>query len=900
MSIRRLTPMFLPKAIALIGVGAADDPIGATIARNLLRGGFKGPVMPVHPTLSALDSVLAYPTIDALPRPPDLAVLANPLVICPEILHALGAQGCSLALLLGKSAPQHHPAIIEAARAHNIRLIGPNGLGLAIPAIGLNATFAPLAAKNGDVALVTKSSAMAITMMDWAEAHGLGFSHVIGMGDMIDLDLADILDWLAGDHRVRAILIQTDGIGNARQFMSAARACARAKPVIIAKTGRCGQAGSLSRPLSGASPILIDQDRIFDAAFRRAGMLRVDSLDEMFSALETLGHGRSPLGRRMAILTNGHGLGQMATDTLGDKGGVLADFSAPTTAALTTLLPPGSVTTNPLDLPDSLTKDQYAGLIKPILADPLVDACLILHAPLVTTHPGMTPDVLIDSLKGLDARQRGKILVAWMGEGAARAARSQFAASGLPSYERLEPAIHGFMHMVEFRHNQQLLMRVPPSVPEGFEPDLDAARALVARAVSEGKTRLDEVCAKALLQAYHIPITRIEKAATPDDVAIAAARLGGRVAVKIISPDIALKSDVGGVRLNLVTPEEAAEAARIMVDKIKAIDPTIRIDGFVVEDMIRRADACEIFVGILTDPIFGPVIAFGHGGREVRVVNDLAVALAPLDLALAHDLIKSTRISNRLAGFGSVAPVDQDAIALTLVKLSQIAADFPEITALEINPILAFAGGVVALDAKIDLDATRPRTPFAILPYPTALERSISLKDGRSLLVRPVRPEDAPAVERNFYRTKPEDIQSRFFVAMHRLPDYLLARLTQIDYDREMAFVALPHPGDARDEAEADGFGIVRLAIDPDGEQGEFALTIRSDWHGRGLGSRLMRVILDYARSRNLHRVVGTVLRENGAMIHLMRRMGFTLGPDEDPSLVSVVYDLTARTEAHR
>jgi acetyltransferase len=680
---------------------------------------------------------------------------------------------------------------------------------------------------------------------------------------------------------VQSILVYLEGITQARKFMSAARAAARMKPVIVVKPGRFA-AGAKTATAPAGPPA--EADRVYDAAFRRAGMLRVMTLDELFAALETLSHGRTLTGDRLAILTNGRGLGLLASDALAEKGGRLATLDPATLAALDQVLPPGWSRGNPIDISGDAPAARYAAALERIVADKRIDGCLVLNGPQAVASPLDAAEAVIATLARIDLRARAKIFVSWMGDGTARQARARFAEAGLPGYDTPERAVAGFITMLQYCRNQQLLMRVPPSVPQEFQVDRAGARRIIDAARAAGSAWLDESDSKDLLAAYGIPVNRVRRAADVAAVGAAVRAIGPHVALKIRSPDIQHKSDVGGVVLDLDGPQAAMEAARTMLDTLGRLRPDARIDGFTVEEMVRRKDAAELILGLATDPTFGPVVLFGHGGTEVYIVGDTALALAPLDLVLAHDLIRSTRIHRRLEGFSNVAPADLYAIALTLVKLSQMAADLPEIRELDINPLLADGTGVIALDARIRLDDPAGRPGFAILPYPSTLESELTLADGTVLRIRPIRPEDAPALEQNFRRTRPEDIHSRFFGTLNALPQSLLARLTQLDYDREMALAALPRPGESADAD--DGFGIVRLIADPDNDRAEFAVIVRSDWHGRGLGRALMRLILDYAGRRGVNIVWGTVLRENAAMIKLLRSLGFSIGPDEDPGLV--------------
>ena len=898
MTIRNLARLFEPRSVALIGASDRPHSIGAVVARNLLRSGFNGPIMPVNPRHTAVESVLCYPDVAHLPVVPDLAVIATPAKGVPALIEELGARGCRAAIVLSadfgrgtEEGAQLRQAMLDAAKPYLLRVVGPNCLGVAVPGIGLNATFSHITPLTGDVACLTQSGAIATTLIDWATSRGIGFSHMVSLGDMADVDVGDMLDYLARDCQVRAILAYVEGVTEARKFMSAARSAARTKPVIILKAGRYRASAQAAASHTGA---LAGADAVYDAAFRRAGMLRVSSLDEMFSALETLSHGRRISGDRLTILTNGGGVGVLATDALIDAGGTLAELSPDTLAALDQMLPRTWSRGNPVDILGDADGARYAAALDILLADPQTDACLVLNCPQAVTTTLEAAEAVIATLARHGSRAQAKVMVNWLGEGAARKARARFATAGLPSYETPERAVTGFMHLREFRRNQRLLVRVPPAIPADFSPAVQTARGIVAGAAAGGPNGtghewLDEADSKALLAAYGIPVATVRRVPDADRVADAAREIGRPVAVKIMSPDIVHKSDMGGVALDLATPDAAAAAAQAMLARIRAAKPDIRIDGFAVQEMVTRPDAIELIVGLASDPTFGPVLLFGRGGTAVEVIGDKALALAPLDMMLARDLIQSTRVARRLAGFRNVPAANVDAIALSLVKLSQMASDLPELVEIDINPLLADAHGIMALDARIRLGR---RSPFAILPYPSQLERRIALADGTPLLIRPVKPEDAPAFERSFERMRPEDIQHRFFAAMKALPAQLLARLTQIDYDREMAFVAVPPPEAGQGD---DGYGVVRIAADPDNERAEFAVTVRSDWQGRGLGRALMDLIIDYSRTRGLNEVWGAILRDNTGMIDLVRRVGFTVqAHPEDPSLVIATLPIAA------
>ncbi len=897
MTIRNLEHLLAPRSVALIGASTQPRSVGQVTARNLLQGGFKGPILPVNPRHAAIEGVLAYRSVADLPMAPDLAVIATPPDTVPGLIAELGARGTKAAVVLtagfgeggSEAGATLRQAMLDAAQPHLLRILGPNSVGLLVPAIGLNASFAHIGARPGDLAFLTQSGAIVTTLLDWAAARGIGFSHLVSLGGMADVDFGDMLDQLAQDPAVRAILLYVEGVTSPRKFMSAARAAARTKPVLVVKAGRRAEGARAARSHTGA---LAGSDAVYDAAFRRAGMLRVYDTAELFDAVETLALVAARLGgnlpgERLAILTNGGGPGVLATDALVDRGGALADLAPATLAALDAALPPTWSHGNPVDIIGDAPAGRYRAALDALLSDPNADAVLVLNCPTAIADPTEAAEAVIATI----GDRRRLVLTNWLGAGAAAPGRALFARAGIPTYETPDQAVRAFMHLVQYRRNQELLRRVPRRVGKAVRPDRAAARAPIEAALAEGRPWLSEVEAKAVMQAYGIPIVPTETAATPQEAAATAGRLGLPAALKILSPDITHKTDVGGVALDLADPPAVQAAAERMLRMVAERAPQARVEGFTVQPMVARPGAFELILGVVDDGTFGPVLLFGQGGIAVEVLDDKALGLPPLDEVLAREMIGRTRVSKLLAGFRGRPPADIDGIVHALVRLSEMAADHAEIAEVDINPLLADADGVIALDARIRVTAAgegpvgEGTRRFAIRPYPQELEAEATLPDGEAIRLRPIRPEDAPALEAIIARMTPEDLRMRFFAPMRRLPEVLLARLTQIDYDREMALVAL--------DAAGDGLGVVRLLADPDNRQGEFAIGVRSDVKGRGLGWLLMRRIIDYARSRGIARLVGDVLRENQAMLELARDLGFRMeASGHDPAVVRIRLDL--------
>jgi acetyltransferase len=890
MSIRNLDAIFRPASVALIGASPKPGSVGRVIADNLLATGFSGPIMPVNPKYPSIRGVIAYPDVAHLPVTPDLAVICTPPATVPGLVGQLGDRGVKGAVVitagfkeLGSAAGRAlEQAILDAARPHLLRIVGPNCVGTISTAANLNASFAHLQPQRGGVAFVTQSGAMATTVLDWAAARGIGFSHVVSLGDMTDVDFGDMLDYLATDPGTTAILLYIEAITAPRKFMSAARAAARLKPVIAIKAGRYAAAARAAASHTGA---LAGVDAVYAAAFRRAGILRVNDLDEVFDAVETLAARTHSDGDRLAILTNGGGVGVLATDALIEQGGLLADLSSETVARLDAKLPPTWSHGNPVDIIGDAKADRYTSALNILLAAPEIDAVLTLNCPTALASGADAAAAVVDS-----ARQRpGRILTSWLGSTAAAPARQLFAAADIPTYDTPEKAVRGFMHLVRHRRNQKALMEAPPSTATGFVADRQAAKTIVEAAAARGNTWLDAVDVGGVLEAYGISTPKLAFADGAEEAVAAARAIGTPVALKIVSPQLLHKSDVGGVALDLNSADEVEAAAKAMLERVKAKAPAAAIRGFIVQEMVHRNSAHELILGMTVDAQFGPVLLFGHGGTAVEVIDDKALALPPLNLTLAHEMIARTRVYRQLRGYRDRAAADLDAIALTLVKLSHMVSELDEVVELDINPLLADADGVMALDARIRVapaaaDVVRGQR-LAIRPYPRELERLEALPGLGQALLRPVRPGDEPAFLRLFHLLSPEDVRLRFFAPLHELPRTQLVRLTQIDYDREMAFVLEALEGDPRDI-----FGVVRIAADPDNQKAEFALTVRSDLKGRGIGTLLLRRMLDYANTRGIGEVFGDILSENSLMLGLCRELGFTLTPlTEDEGIVRAV-----------
>jgi len=893
MSVRNLEALFAPDAVAVIGVSAKPGNLGALVLRNLKLGGFAGPLWAVGRAGTVLDGHAVSTDIAALPGVPDLAVICTPAASVPGLIAELGAKGTRAAIVLSAGlraavpggAPTLEQAMLDAARPHLLRILGPNCIGALVPGIGLNASFAPCSAKPGKLAFVTQSGALATAMLDWAGDQGIGFSHFISLGDSSDVDFGDVLDYLASEPSTRAILMYMESVKHARKFMSAARAAARNKPVILVKAGRAAEGARAAASHTGA---LAGSDAVFDAAVRRAGMLRVDTLEALFDAAETLAHVHAEHGDRLAIVTNGGGAGVLAVDALVKGGGKLAALAAPTLAALDGCLPPGWPHANPVDIIGDAPVERYRAALEILLAAPEVDAVLFMHAPTAVVAAADIASVCLP----LMAAAGKPVLSCWLGGASVAAARRASADAGVARYDTPERAVGAWLQMVDYAASQRALQQLPAAIPSDRTIDQPLIRAMVAQALAEGHEWLGATRSLALLAAYGIAVIASETARDPQHAAQVAQRLGFPVALKILSPTITHKSDVGGVVLNLAGAEQVERAAAEMLQRVALARPTAVIEGFTVQAMGRPAHAHELIVGGTTDPVFGPVVLFGEGGTGVELRARHAVALPPLNAELARDLVARSGLAIELAGYRGAPSVDQPALLRTIENVAQLMADLPAVAELDINPLLAHPLGVLAVDARIRLRQTLPgeASHLAICPYPNGLEEQLVL-DGQRLLLRPIKPEDGQRLAAFYAGASAQDLRLRFFMARKSVPHSELARYCQIDYDREMAFIAL---ASAVGDSAPQMVGEVRASCDPDNVRAEFAIQIASSWQGRGLGHALMQKLLRYLRQRGTATVSGEFLRENAAMAALARHAGFQVEHGNASSTSTMRLDLQA------
>jgi len=866
-----LRALFEPQSVALIGASESPGKVGGRLLENLVGGGFRGKLFAVNPKHTSVRGI------------------ASPAATVAGLIGDCGAKGIRAAVVITAGFREAGPAgaareleLLEAARQHGVRLMGPNCMGLMRPPLGLNATFARGHALAGSMALVSQSGAVCSAMLDWATPMGVGFSSVISLGGSSDLDFGEVIDYLASDPKTRQILLYIEGVRDGRRLVSSLRAAARAKPVIAMKVGRHPAGSRAAVSHTGA---IVGRDDVFDAVVRRTGIVRVKTAGELIASALALASGVHPSGERLAIVTNGGGPGVMAADRATDLGVPLAAFAPATLARLHAALPPHWSHGNPVDLIGDADPARYAAAVAACLEDPGVDGVIAILTPQAMTDADAAAAAVIGAAKASSK----PVIACWMGQASVAGARASMRRAGLSTYRLPETSVEAFAHLAEFYRNQGLLLEAPPPLAPGREPpDLEAARAIVTRALVDGRHVLGATESKDFLAAFRIPVVRSVDVATAEEAARAADACGYPVVVKIRSPDITHKSDVGGVRLGLPDAGAVRSAFAEMMQAVARKQPQARIDGVSVERMVASAHGRELMVGVTTDEVFGPAITFGAGGIAVEVLRDRAVALPPLSARLVDEMIRRTRIARMLGAFRNLAAVDGAALQDVVLRVSEMACEIPELAELDINPLVADEDGVLALDARVVVRAPRPGLAryghLAIHPYPADLVSTLVLPGGESLMLRPIRPEDA-AIETAFVDALSKDSRRmRFQGGIRHLTPAMLARFTQLDYDNEMALVAIDASGGAERE-----IGVARFVRLPDGRSCEFAIVVADDWQRRGLGRRMMARLIEIARTRGLGTMMGWVLQENTGMLQMVAKLGFAVASDPDDASNCVV-----------
>ncbi len=869
---------FDPQSIAVIGASSKESSIGFTLLDNLIKDGFSGPIYPVNPRHETILGLKTYGSVARVGSPVDLAVIAVPIRGVPEVMRECGEAGVRGAIIISAGGKEvgdegaHLEQEIKAeAERWGIRYLGPNCMGILCPPNRLNASFAAHSAEPGSLALLSQSGAICSAILDLAATEKIGFSHFVSIGSMADLDFADMIDYLGNDPRARSIIIYMENMTRHRKFMSAARSVSRVKPIIVVKSGRSEAAAKAAASHTGA---MAGQDEAYNAAFRRSGIIRVDTISQLFSCAEALGKMRRPAGGELAIVTNAGGPGVMAVDAFSKWRSEPATLSAETLAKLDGFLPPFWSRSNPIDILGDAPPDRYVQAVRVCLEAPELSGLIVILSPQAMTDPTAVASALAAEIQS----RHKPFMAVWMGaRDVAEGVRILNEAS-IPTFATPEEAVDTFMQMVSYSRNLELLQETPPSFPHDIRVNTRQARTFIDECIKRGAGLLTEVESKAILSAYGIPVNRTVSASSASAAAEAAKAIGFPVVVKIYSHDITHKSDVDGVRLHLRSEAEVSAAFEEITSRARSLRPEAKISGVTVQNQVKKSEI-ELLIGAKRDPHFGPLILFGMGGVWTEVLRDTALALPPLNLLLARRLMERTRVHRLLQGYRNIPPADLDQVAEFLVRISQLVTDFPEIVELDLNPVVISESHPIAIDARIVLEPGGVAAPrhLIISPYPNQYESDWLLKDGTPVLIRPMKPEDEPLVEDLLDNCSDQTLYFRYFRVIKSWPHEALVRFTQNDYDREIGLAAIGQP-----PGPEVMMGVGRLVATPERDSAEFAVIVADPWQGKGLGPQLITRVIDIARDFGVQVLSGEILAENQPMLDLVKKLGFEIRKCEE------------------
>jgi acetyltransferase len=875
-----LDKIFNPKNVAIIGASDVEGSVGYAIVKNFTQMGFTGKVFFVNIRKPEILGVKTFPTVDQIPEPVDLAIVATPAKTVPDVMEECGKAQVKGVIIVSAGFKETGPAgkaleekILEAAKKYGIRVIGPNCIGLIRPRNNLNATFLDKMPKPGNVAFLSQSGALGSAILDWALHENIGFSNFVSVGSMIDVDFGDLIDYFGSDPKTKSILMYVEGITEARKFMSAARHFARTKPIIVVKSGKFSESAKAAASHTGS---LSGEDSIYDAAFKRAGVVRVNEIADLFNAAEVLGTQPLPKGPRLAIITNAGGPGVMATDALIAQGGKLAKISQKTLDSLNAVLPPFWSHGNPIDVLGDARSERYKAAVESCLNDENIDGILIVFTQQAVSESVEIAKNIVELVRA-KSYQNKTILTSFMGYGAVQEANTILNANNIPTYSTPEQAIRTYMYMYNYQANIDLLYETPEELPVDASPPKRPIMAILRNAAFEGREVLTEDEAKKILKYYNFPVVKTSVANNVDEAVAFAQEIGFPVVLKILSPQIIHKSDAGGVILNVNSPNEVREAFEVLIQRATTYNPNAQIIGVTVQPMIEKKGH-ELIIGGKTDPVFGPVILFGMGGVGVELFKDYSIGLPPLNTTLVHRMMEETKVYRLLKGWRNAPAVDLKKLDETVLMFSQLLVDFPQIKEIDINPLLINEKEATILDARIVVDKEKickkfkPHEHMVISPYPKKEEIMWLLKNGQEVLLRPIKPEDEPMWLEMFQSLSEESIRYRFFQMLKDTPHEVRVRYCNVDYDREIAIVA-----EMVENGKRKILGVTRLSIESNEKSGEMAFLVSDYWQGFGLGTKMVDYVLDIAKEKGIEKVHSVILQDNYRALSLAKKMGFNI-----------------------
>ena len=875
-----LDKIFNPQNVAIIGASDVEGSVGYALVKNFTQLGYAGKVYFVNIRKPEILGVKTYKTVDQIPEPVDLAIIATPAKTVPDVMEECGRAQVKGVIIVsggfketGLEGKALEEKILEVARKHSIRVIGPNCIGVIRPNINLNATFMNKMPKPGNIAFLSQSGALGSAIFDWAIHENIGFSNFVSVGSMIDVDFGDLIDYFGSDPKTKSILMYIEGITEARKFMSAARHFARTKPIIVVKSGKFAESAKAVTSHIGS---FSGEDDVYDAAFKRAGIVRVEEIADLFNAAEVLGTQPLPKGPRLAVITNAGGPGVMATDALIAQGGKLAELSEKTMGILNGVLPSFWSKGNPIDVLGDARIDRYKVAVEACLNDDAIDGVLVIFTKQAGSEPVEIAKGIVELVRD-KSYQNKTILTSFMGFDTVQEANNIFNANNIPTYSTPEQAIKTYMYMYNYQRNLELLYETPEELPVDASPPKRPIMDILRNASLENREALTESEAQKVLKYYNFPVVKTVVAHNVDEAVALAQEIGFPVVLKILSPQIVHKSDAGGVILNVNSPSTVREAFELLIHRANAYDPNAQINGVIVQPMIEK-NGYELILGGKTDPVFGPVILFGMGGVGVELFKDYSIGLPPLNTTLLRRMMEETKVYQLLKGYRNTPPVDLKRLEETVLLFSQLLIDFPQIKEISINPLLVNEKDACILDATIVIDKNKvckkfePHAHMVISPYPKKYEMLWSLKNGQEVLLRPIKPEDEPMWLEMFQSFSEEAIRYRFFQILKDTPHEVRVRYCNIDYDREIAIIA-----ELTENGRRKILGVTRLSIESDGKSGEMAFIVTDYWQGLGLGTKMVDYVLDIAKEKGVEKVYAIMLRDNYRALSLTKKMGFNL-----------------------